>query len=112
MNKSETQVELLWDVDDSPSLTDEQRRRLLHALANRIDADGVLHLTSSETRSQERNRQAVTARLVELVQRALRPRRKRIRTSAPPGVRAQRLATKKQRSELKKLRGRVSGADD
>ena len=47
VNTSATQVELLWDVGASPSLTDGQRARLLDKLANRIDSEGVLHVVSS-----------------------------------------------------------------
>ena len=45
VNKTETQVELLFDVAHSPSLTDAQRQRLLTKLKNVIDQEGVLHLT-------------------------------------------------------------------
>ena len=71
-NTSSTKVELRWDVESSPSLTDAQRERVLHRLANRINADGVLVLHSSEYRSQTRNREAVVARFAAMVGDALR----------------------------------------
>lgn len=111
VNTSATQVELLWDVQNSPSLTEEQRQRILIALAGRIDADGVLHLTASETRSQERNRRAVTLRLATLVQRALRPRRSRQKTSIPAGERSRRREAKKRRGQIKRLRRDADGED-
>ena len=107
VNRSETQVELLWDVANSPSLSDEQRERLVEKLGNRIDKDGMLHLTSSETRSQERNRHAVTERFVALLEEELKPRRKRKRTRVPDRAKRRRLEAKRRRSEIKKLRRRV-----
>lgn len=107
VNKSETQVELLWDVSGSPSLTEAQRALLLQALANRIDGDGTLHLVASDTRSQERNRQAVTKRFVQLLATALRPRRRRHPTGIPKAERARRAELKKRHSVIKRLRTKV-----
>ncbi len=56
VNRSETRVELLFDVLNSPSLTDHQRTRILNRLAGQIDGEGVLHIFSSTTRSQAENR--------------------------------------------------------
>lgn len=107
VNKSETQVELLWDALGSPSLNEEQRALALAKLANRIDANGVLHLVSSGTRSQERNRQAVTERFVRLLAAALQPPRPRHATHVSQAERVRRLAAKRRRSETKRGRGSV-----
>lgn len=107
VNKSETQVELLWDVSGSPSLTENQRALLLQALANRIDSNGTLHLVSSDTRSQERNRQVVTERFVHLLSAGLRPLRRRRPTSIPKAERARRAQQKKRHSVIKRLRTNV-----
>ena len=72
VNKTETQVELSFDVAHSPSLTDQQRQRVLSQLKNLIDQDGVLHLTAQSERSQLRNREIVTARFQEVLAAALR----------------------------------------
>jgi ribosome-associated protein len=52
VNRSATQVELLFDVAGSPSLNETQRQRVLQKLRSRIDQEGILHLVSQETRSQ------------------------------------------------------------
>jgi len=54
VKRSATQVELLFDVANSPSLDETQRRRVLTNLKSRLDKEGVLHLVSQETRSQLR----------------------------------------------------------
>ncbi|MCO6450729.1 MAG: aminoacyl-tRNA hydrolase [Caldilineales bacterium] len=108
VNRSETQVELLWDVAQSPSLSEDQRARILEALAGRIDSSGILHVTAGTRRSQSQNRQAALHRFERLLRQALRPRRKRIHTAIPAAQRQKRLENKRKRSELKKQRGSVS----
>jgi ribosome-associated protein len=104
VNTSSTKVELLWDVARSPSLSEPQRARLLKRLANRIDGDGVLHLTEGGSRSQHRNREAVTERFARLVRKALRRRKRRIPTKPTKASKQRRLESKKKRSRKKKLR--------
>lgn len=107
VNTSSTRVELLWDVEATPSLSDEQRARVRERLSNRINAEGVLLLASSEHRSQARNRDAVTTRFAELLAAALAVPRKRKRTNVPRAAKEARLRGKKQRSETKRMRGPV-----
>lgn len=103
-NRSETRVELLYDVARSPSLTEVQRELLSERLDRLIDQNGVLHLVSSESRSQHRNRQAVIARFVALLQEALRPRKKRRATRPSRGSRERRLEEKRRHSVRKRGR--------
>lgn len=103
-NRSETRVELLYDVARSPSLTEVQRELLSERLDRLIDQDGVLHLVSSESRSQHQNRQAVIARFVALLQEALRPRKKRRATRPSRGSRERRLEEKRRHSVKKRGR--------
>jgi ribosome-associated protein len=109
VNTSSTRVELLWDVEGSPSLTGEQRARLREKLANRIDGEGVLHLTASEHRSQHQNREAVTERFVEILRQALHVPKARKKTRPTRASREARLRMKKRRSEVKQRRRGVSG---
>jgi ribosome-associated protein len=95
VNKTETRVELLFDVAHSPSLSEHQRVKILHALANRIDGEGVLHLNASQERSQIRNKQIVIQRFVELVARALLPKKNRVSTRPTTSSREKRIQSKK-----------------
>src|SRR5687767_497821 len=72
VNKLETRVTLRFDVAGSPSLTDEQRRRLQERLATRITRAGILHITSQKHRTQGENRAAAVARFAEVVADALK----------------------------------------
>ncbi|TAK60222.1 MAG: aminoacyl-tRNA hydrolase [Bacteroidetes bacterium] len=104
VNKVETKVELLFDVLHSPSLTDEQKERILKKLENRIDSEGVLRIVSQESRSQSKNREAAVERFIELMSHALKVRKKRMKTKIPKAVKERRLETKKRRGEVKRLR--------
>lgn len=111
VNTSSTRVELRWDVEGSPSLTGEQRARIREKLANRIDGEGILHLTASEHRSQHQNREVVTERFVEIVRQALHVPKVRKKTRPTRASREARLRTKKRRSEVKQGRRGVSGEE-
>ena len=104
MNKTETQVELLFDVAHSPSLNDAQRQRILGQLKNLIDQEGVLHLTAQSERSQLRNREIVTTRFQEVLAAALRVPKKRRPTKPTAASKARRIEGKKRRGQIKQLR--------
>jgi len=104
VNTSSTRVEVWWDVAASPTLTDEQRARLLAKLESRLDSAGRLRLVSSSSRSQLRNREEVTERLCDVVARALEVPKPRKRTKPSRGARAARLENKRRRSAVKRER--------
>lgn len=106
VNTSSTKIELEFDVAASPSLTEAQRARIQERLANRISGEGVLLLSSSSSRSQHQNREAVTERLAELLADALRQRKPRRRTKVPRAAKEARLREKKKRADTKRKRGR------
>jgi ribosome-associated protein len=108
VNRSETRVELLFDVARSPSLNEAQRARLMHTLAGYIDGAGVLHVVSSATRSQAENRADAVARFQALLRAGLRRRKRRIPTRPSAAAREARLAAKHHRSQRKQWRGKVS----
>ena len=112
VNRSETQVELTFDVAGSPSLNDAQRARVLSTLKSYIDSRGVLHLTAQTTRSQHRNRAEVIARFQRLMQQALHIPKRRRATRPPPQAKEQRLAEKRHRSAIKARRTRSHPEDE
>ena len=106
VNTSSTRVELWWDVTGSPSLTPEERDRLLRRLASRLDTSGRLRVVSSGTRSQLRNREQATERFAALVAAALVVPKRRKKTRPSPAAKERRLQEKKQRSRKKAERRR------
>lgn len=107
VNKLETRVELFFDVRNSPSLDDGQKRRILVREKNRIDGEGVLKIVSQESRSQSANRRRAMEKFSAILKNALRKRKKRVRTAVPAASREERMETKKRRGKLKSLRGRI-----
>ncbi len=104
VNKVESRVEVAFDVASSPSLTDRQRGQIQHALAGRIDLDGVIRLVVQDSRSQWANREAAREKLAALIRSALTPRKRRIATGPSRGSKERRFRAKKARSTIKKNR--------
>jgi ribosome-associated protein len=104
VNKLETRVEARWNIGDSAVLTPEERARLLLALGSRVGPRGVLRVVSQRHRSQSRNKEAALERIRSLVAEALKPRRERRATAPTRKSEEARIAEKKRRSRIKRLR--------
>lgn len=111
VNRVETRVTLLFEVDASRALDAGQKRRIRERLATRINKEGVLRVISQRFRTREANRRAATERFAELLARALAPRRKRVKTRVPAAAERRRLEQKRRQSQIKRRRGRVSEED-
>ena len=72
VNTSDSRVQLSLDISTTTALDEAQRALTLERLAVRL-SDGVLTVTSSEHRSQSRNRDEARARLAEILRKALAP---------------------------------------
>jgi ribosome-associated protein len=110
VNKSSTQVTLLFDVAQSPSLDEATRARLLEKLAGRLTKEGVLQISVQESRSQHQNREAAVARFQGILAAALRRRKARQRTKPSRAAVEKRLEGKRRRGLLK--RGRTLDRTD
>ena len=104
VNKTSSRVTLEWDVTNSTVLNDSDRRRVLARLATYINAEGILKVSSSENRSQLRNREDARERLAELLKAALKRPKRRKKTKPSLGAQRRRLEAKKKRSQIKKSR--------
>jgi len=103
VNKVETRVEAVWNVEAS-ALPAAVKARLLAVLRKRVAADGTLRVVCQHHRSQSRNRVAALERLRVIVAAALRPRPSRRPTKPTGASRLRRLDRKRQRSDAKKER--------
>jgi ribosome-associated protein len=112
VNRRETQVELVFDVDGSSALGPRQRARIRQRLANRIDADGRLRIVASEERTQARNRDIAVERFRSLLADALRPDPPKRRPTKPSKAATERrIAGKRRRSTVKRGRARPDTDD-
>jgi ribosome-associated protein len=104
VNTSSTRIEVWWGIAASPTLTDEQRARLLQRLATRLDGEGRLRIVASASRSQLRNREAATERLRDVVAAGLAVAKPRKRTKPSRAAKAARLEAKRRRAATKRER--------
>lgn len=104
VNKSSTQVTLIFDVAQSPSLDEETRARLLEKLASRLTKEGVLQISVQESRSQRQNRETAVARFQAILSAALKRPKARRKTKPTQAAVEKRLQAKRRRSLLKRER--------
>lgn len=96
--KTETRVEARFEVEESPSLTDTQKRRVI------AKAGTTIRAVAEDERSQLRNRELAEERLVAALREALRVPRPRRQTRPPRRAVEERLVEKRRRSEVKQRR--------
>ena len=96
--KSDTRVEASFDVEASSALSHAQKRRVI------AKAGPVLRAVAQDERSQWRNRELATERLVESLREALRVPRRRRPTKPTKASRERRLEAKRRRGDTKRLR--------
>ncbi|MDP9492369.1 MAG: aminoacyl-tRNA hydrolase [Actinomycetota bacterium] len=96
--KSETRVEAIFDVEASGSLSPVQKARVVRK------AGPVLRAIAQDERSQTRNRELATQRVVEALRQALRVERRRRPTKPTAASRKRRLEAKRRRGQTKQLR--------
>jgi len=111
VNKVESRVDLIFDVEGSKILTDEQKETIFRKLKNRISNDNLLHMQCDETRSQLKNKEIVSERFLELIKKAFHDNKKRIPTKPGKVSKEKRLKQKKKISEKKEFRKPVSGSE-
>jgi ribosome-associated protein len=107
VNKVATAVELRVDLTAS-ALPDDVKARLIAVAGRRATSDGVLLIDAREHRTQSQNRDAARARLLALVEQALRQPKKRTRTRPTRAAKERRLESKKKRANAKAGRRRIS----
>lgn len=104
VNRKNTKVILIFDLENSDSLSKEQKNKIKNVLGNRINNDGFLILSSQEYKSQYANKKIALERFENLLREALKPHKKRKHTRVPRSEKQRRLNNKRSRSEKKKMR--------
>ena len=97
-NKTETRVEALFDVEASQGLTPAEIRRVLERLGP------VVRAIAQDERSQLRNRELATERILEQLREATRIRRPRRPTKPTLAAKKRRLEAKQRAAATKRLR--------
>lgn len=108
VNKVSTAVELRFEAERSPNLPEPVKARLRRLAGRRWTKEGALVLQVDTARSQARNRELARERLAELIRRATERPKRRIPTRPTLGSKKRRLKAKKERGEVKAMRGKVT----
>lgn len=106
VNRTESAVELRFDVLHSPSLPEDVRARVLARSDRRMTDEGVLVIQARRFRDQGRNREDARERLAEILRSALVAPKKRIATKPTRASKQRRLEGKQQRAKIKQGRSR------
>lgn len=104
VQKTNSRVSLRWNLETTVALNDKERDCVRRRLRTRLVGDGDILIHVESERSQQRNREIARQRLLELIQNALLPIKKRFPTSPTKASKARRIDSKKRRSIVKKLR--------
>lgn len=112
VNKVSTAVQLRFNLRANQTLPQEVKSRAAKIAGSRLTQYGEIILQADRHRTRERNREDALNRLIDLLKRATEKPKPRKATKPTLGSKRRRLDAKKQRGQVKKLRGRSSGYDD
>ncbi len=105
VNKVETKVHLLFNVQASSFLNDEQKNLILQKAANKINDEGILIIADESDRSQLGNKEMAIKKFFQLLEKCFAKPKSRKKTKVPRSVKEKRIKDKKKRGETKKMRG-------
>ena len=107
VNKVESRVEIIFNLEDSEVLNDYQKKILKVYLKNKL-VNNSLCLAVQEHRNQLLNRQLALIKFISIIRDALnKPSKLRKSTKPTKASKRKRIEFKKKRGELKKSRRKV-----
>lgn len=104
VNKVETAVTVTWKISDSEFFNERQKDLILEKLKNRINLEGFLFLSVSESRTQLQNKKIATEKILDIVDKALIIPKFRATTKPTKSSVEKRIQQKKQNSDKKENR--------
>lgn len=104
VNKVETSVTVMWNVAESECFSIEAKEMISEKLKNRINAEGILQLTVSESRTQLQNKKIATEKILSLVEKSLFIPKSRKATKPSRSKIEKRIKAKKELSQKKENR--------
>lgn len=106
VNKTSSRITVRWNVKNTQALSPEQKERVLQKLQSQLTVEGDLIIHSSESRSQQHNKDAALNRLAHIIAKALYVPKKRKATKISKEAQEKRLQAKSKHSFLKKMRSK------
>jgi ribosome-associated protein len=109
VNKVNSKVTLKFDVVHSALLTEQEKITLGSKLSRHLTKEGVLLLMAQDKRSQLENKETVLSKFDRLLTKAFEKKKVRKSTKPSKGAVQKRIKSKKELSEKKKWRQKLSG---
>lgn len=110
VNKTSSKITVQFHIDSSQGLSDSEKSLLKEKLSNRISSEGYISLSSSDSRSQHRNKTTAISRLIALLKENLKKPKKRKKSKPSKQAIEKRLKSKRERA-IKKARRKPPGID-
>lgn len=107
VNKVETKVTIDFDVQSSVVLTEKQKDLILKKYPAFVN-DTVIQLSGNKYRTQLENKEEAKEKLIALLNKLLKPVKKRIATKPGKAAKEKKLKSKKRTGEKKQLRRKIS----
>lgn len=104
-NRAHTRCDLTWNAGESKAVGSVYRKRINAKIGP------VVRVSVDDERSQSRNRDLARERLAQKVAEAVKVPKKRRATKPSKGSKRRRVASKRKRSETKKLRRKPTRDD-
>lgn len=105
VNKTETRVSIVFNINESSIFSENQKEIILMKLGSRIDSNGNIQIDAEDTRSQLKNKEIACKRLIQLLNESLIIPKTRKVTKPNKAAILKRLKSKKINAEKKKNRG-------
>ena len=104
VNKTNSKVELRFNIRGSILLNNDEKELLLKNLAGRINKESILQIVSQKSRSQLKNKKTCIKKFYELLEKGLEIPKERKKTKRSKRSIFKRLENKKKQSEKKERR--------
>lgn len=111
VNKVETKVELVFNINNSMTIDDEVKQILIKKLYNKLDSESNVRVTSQTERTQLGNKKKTIEKFIKLLDNALLKEKFRIKTVKSYTSKQQVLEEKRKHSQKKKER-RIKDFED
>ena len=108
VNKVSSKVELRFNYRDSMLLSETEKALIAEKLVNKINKEDEIVLVDQTDRSQLKNKERVIGKFYAMLERALTPRKKRIRTKPSRASIEKRLEAKRVHAAIKANRRETS----
>jgi ribosome-associated protein len=106
VNKVETKVELEFNLEQSQVLNDNQKT-ILFSKYNDFVNGNLIKIVANKHRSQLENKEEAQKKLILLINKLLKPVKKRVATKPGKAAKQKKLDNKKKLSEKKSLRQKL-----